>query len=169
MLIPRAWQRDERCGPPMADESHNIARQPWLEISEGAAPLLLIAPHGGRVGRIIARHGHATVLLIHGWNIIEPRIDFGLGLRQVNGKLLPPVGAHVSASDSFINGPVRELSERLRETGIIPSFGMRYPGGDRQNLLQAFTARHETSTLPPLQALAAMASRGEIDALQLEM
>src|SRR6266851_3245104 len=155
MLIPRAWQRDERFGPPMADESHNIARQPWLEISDGDAPLLLIAPHGGRagraahatwileliaerVGRIIACHGHATVLLIHGWNIIEPRIDFGLGLREVNGKLLPPAGAHVSASDSFINGPVRELSERLRETGIIPSFGMRYPGGDRQNLLQAF-------------------------------
>src|SRR6266852_126422 len=46
---------------------------------------------------------------------------------------------------------------------------MRYPGGDRQNLLQAFTARHETNALPALRALAAMASRGEIDALQLEM
>src|SRR5215472_11081306 len=118
---------------------------PWLEIVEGAAPILLIAPHGGRAGaaarailhpkvndletaeitreiatrlgaralintamdrneldcnrlsqitqrapwllELIAREldgvirsaGHATVLLIHGWNIIEPRIDLGLG------------------------------------------------------------------------------------------
>src|SRR5260370_38959545 len=162
MLIRRVWQRDERCGPLRADESHSIARQPWLETRDGDARLLLIAPHGGRAGRaahatlhpkvndpepaaitrelarrldaaalvntgmdrneldcnrlsqvlahapwileiiaerrgrIIARHGHATVLLIHGWNIIEPRIDFGLGLRQVNGKLIP--AARPSAS-----------------------------------------------------------------------
>src|ERR1700722_7011893 len=125
---------------------------PWLEVIEGPAPILLIAPHGGRAGaasrstlhpkvndletaaitrdlalrlsaaalinagmdrneidcnrlsqlgarapwmldliaqstnRMVERHGHATVLLIHGWNVIEPRIDFGLGLRDANGR-----------------------------------------------------------------------------------
>lgn len=208
---------------------------PWLEVIEGAAPLLLIAPHGGRAGsasrstlhpkvndletaaitrdlarrlgaaalintgmdrneidcnrlsqldarapwmldliarcanRLVGRHGHATVLLIHGWNVIEPRIDFGLGLRDANGRLQPPAGAHVSASDGFINGPVATLSERLKAAGIIPTFGLRYPGGASQNLLQAFTQRHATSEIAALRRLADLAATGAIDALQLEM
>ena len=128
-------------------ETNHAALPRWLEVVDGDAPLLLIAPHGGRAGvtasgtlhpkvndletaaitrdltrrlgatalinagmdrneidcnrlsqivarapwmldqiadgvhRIIEHHGRATVLLIHGWNVIEPRIDFGLGLR----------------------------------------------------------------------------------------
>jgi len=207
----------------------------WLEVIEGAAPVLLIAPHGGRAGaasrltlhpkvndletaaitrelaqrlgavalinagmdrneidcnrlsqlsarapwmlelvaqqaqRMIERHGHATVLLIHGWNVIEPRIDFGLGLRESGGRLRAPAEAHVSASDGFIHGPVAALSARLNAAGIIPTFGLRYPGGASQNLLQAFTARHAASEIPALRQLAGLAARGVIDALQLEM
>ncbi|HEX3408707.1 MAG TPA: hypothetical protein VHS07_00410, partial [Candidatus Binataceae bacterium] len=207
----------------------------WLEVIDGAAPVLLIAPHGGRAGaasrqtlhpkvndletaaitrelaqrlgavalinagmdrneidcnrlsqlsarapwmlelvaqqaqRMIERHGHATVLLIHGWNVIEPRIDFGLGLRESGGRLRAPTEAHVSASDGFIHGPVAALSTRLNAAGIIPTFGLRYPGGASQNLLQAFTARHAASEIPALRQLAGLAARGVIDALQLEM
>ncbi len=212
-----------------------IAPAPWLEVIGGAAPLMLIAPHGGRAGaasrstlhpkvndletaaiarelahrlgatalinagmdrneidcnrlsqlsarapwmldliaqfasRMVARHGHATVLLIHGWNVIEPRIDFGLGLRAVNGRLRPPAGAHVSASDQFIHGPVTALSARLAAAGIIPTFGLRYPGGASQNLLQAFTQRHAGSEIAALREIAGLAARGAIDALQLKM
>ena len=207
----------------------------WLEAIDGEAPLLLIAPHGGRCGaaaratlhpkvndletaaitrelaerlnaralinagmdrnevdcnrlsqlathapsvldlieqsvcRIVEEHGHATVLLIHGWNVIEPRVDLGLGLRSTNGRLRPPAGAHVSASDRFINGTVAPLSARLAAAGVIPTFGLRYPGGASQNLLQAFTQRHAGSEIGALRRLAALAARGDIDALQLEM
>jgi hypothetical protein len=207
----------------------------WLEVVDGTAPLLLIAPHGGRAGSaaratlhpkvndletasitrelaertgasalinfamdrneldcnrlaqvasrapwlldliadrvaaIVERHGRATVLLIHGWNVIEPRVDLGLGLRERAGRLHPPVGAHVSASDDFIHGPVAALSHQLYAAGIIPSYGLRYPGGGKENLLQAFTPRHASNPLDSLQRIAAMAQRGSIDALQLEM
>ncbi|MGA2409209.1 MAG: hypothetical protein ABSG46_02330 [Candidatus Binataceae bacterium] len=207
----------------------------WLEVVDGAAPILLIAPHGGRAGAaaratlhpkvndletaaitrelasrigasalinaamdrneldcnrlsqlagrapwlldliadrvaaMVERHGHATVLLIHGWNVIEPRVDLGLGLRERSGRLHPPAGAHISACDAFIHGPVTTLTRRLQSAGIIPSFGLRYPGGARQNLLQAFTQRHSDSPLDSLQRLADYAARGVIDALQLEM
>jgi hypothetical protein len=213
----------------------NSQMEQWLEIVEGDAPVLLIAPHGGRAGaaaeatlhpkvndletaeitrvlaarldatalinagmdrneidcnrlaqlasrapwildliadrieQIIARHGRATVLLIHGWNIIEPRVDFGLGLREAAGRLRPPNGAHVSASDRFINGQLADLAARLRAVNILPSFGMRYPGGAAQNLLQAFTPRHRSSDIAAIQRLAAIAESGAIDALQLEM
>jgi hypothetical protein len=207
----------------------------WLERIEGNAPILLIAPHGGRAGpaaratlhpkvndletaaitrelaaridatalinfamdrneldcnrltqvagrapwlldliadrlaAIIERHGRATILLIHGWNVIEPRVDLGLGLRERAGRLHPPTGAHISACDDFINGPVAVLADRLHAAGILPSYGLRYPGGGGQNLLQAFTPRHEASQLASLQRLAAIARDGLIDALQLEM
>jgi hypothetical protein len=207
----------------------------WLEIVGGDAPLLLIAPHGGRAGAaargtlhpkvndletaeitreiaarlgaralintamdrneldcnrlsqitqrapwlleliaeqlegIVRSKGYATVLLIHGWNIIEPRIDLGLGLRDVAGTLRPPPGAHVSANDMFIQGPVSSLAARLREAQIHPTFGLRYPGGAAQNLLQGFTPRHASSEAAPLRRLARMAAEGVVNALQLEM
>ena len=207
----------------------------WLEIVEGDAPVLLIAPHGGRAGAaarstlhpkvndletaeitrdiaarlgaralinaamdrneldcnrlsqlsarapwlleliaeqvsaIVQSAGHATVLLIHGWNIIEPRVDLGLGLRERGGALRPPPGAHVTASDSFIRGPVSMLAARLRIAHIHPTFGLRYPGGAAHNLLQGFTARHASSNAAPLRQLGAIASRGILNALQLEM
>ncbi len=138
--------------------SQIAAKAPWV--------LDLIAD---RTSRIVDRDGHATVLLIHGWNVIEPRIDFGLGLRQANGRLRPPTGAHVSASDEFIHGTVAALFARLDAAGIIPTFGLRYPGGASQNLLQAFTERHAASEIEALRRLAQLAGRGVIDALQLEM
>jgi hypothetical protein len=211
------------------------AYAPWLEVVDGEAAILLIAPHGGRAGAaaratlhpkvndletaeitrqiarrlgasalinaamdrneldcnrlsqiaerapwlleliverlagIVERAGNATVLLIHGWNVIEPRIDLGLGLRDVGGTLRPPAGAHVSANDSFIRGPVSALAARLRDARIHPTFGLRYPGGAAHNLLQGFTPRHAKSAAAPLRRLASMAAQGVLNALQLEM
>jgi len=210
-------------------------RSHWLEVLRGDAPILLIAPHGGRAGEaaratmhpkvndletaamtrelaarleatavinygmdrneldcnrlsqivarepwlidlladevaaIVERHDSVTVLLIHGWNIIEPRVDFGLGVRERNGRLHPPRGAHVSASDEFISGTVLSLAERLREVSIEPTFGLRYPGGGAQNLLQAFTPRHGDGSGRGLDQLALLAAAGQIEAMQLEL
>ena len=138
--------------------SQIIERAPWL--------LEMIAD---RVGAIVARHGRVTVLLIHGWNIIEPRLDFGLGLRTSGGELRPPGSACVSASDDFINGPLAGLADRLHRHGIEPTYGMRYPGGGLQNLLQAFTARHRQSSNAPLRSISETAVNGFVDAAQLEL
>jgi hypothetical protein len=208
---------------------------PWLQTIEGEAPLLLIAPHGGRAGpatrstlhprvndlrtcevtrilarelkasalintgmdrnrldcnrvgqlirgapwllrmladrveRIASRHGRLTVLLIHGWNVIEPRVDFGLGARSIDGAPKFPRGALLTASDEFINGPLLDLAESLRPAGIRPTFGVRYPGSSPHNLLQAFTPRHRDSPVEALSRLAAIAARRVMDAVQLEL
>src|SRR5271166_6276977 len=138
--------------------SQIIERAPWL--------LELIAD---RVGAIVSRHGRVTVLLIHGWNIIEPRLDFGLGLRHFGGELRPPGSACVSACDDFINGPLAQLADRLHGHGIKPTYGMRYPGGGLQNLLQAFTARHRQSPHAALKSISETAVNGVVDAAQLEL
>jgi hypothetical protein len=138
--------------------SQIIERAPWL--------LEMIA---NRVDAIVAAHGRVTVLLIHGWNIIEPRLDFGLGLRNSGGELRPPGSACVSACDDFINGRLAILADRLQGHGIKPTYGMRYPGGGLQNLLQAFTARHSGSPHAALRSISETAMRGIIDAAQLEL
>ncbi len=122
-----------------------------------------------RLARIVDRYGRATVLLIHGWNIIEPRVDFGLGLRRHGDELRPPGSAHVSARDEFIHGPLSELAAGLRECGIQPTWGMRYPAGGVHNLVQAFTGRHRDSAIAPLREIAAISALGAVDAAQLEL
>ncbi|HLX38868.1 MAG TPA: hypothetical protein VKR29_13750, partial [Candidatus Binataceae bacterium] len=217
------------------EKSLDAASAPWLEIIEGDAPILLIAPHGGRAGHatrallnpkvndlhtaditrelaatldapalvnaamdrnhldlnrlsqvsasapwflemilarlaaIVERHSHATILVIHGWNVIQARVDLGVGLRRHGDQLRPPGAARVSASDAFIHGRLGDLIRQLDAHGILASFGLRYPAGGAQNLLQAFTDRHLESPNPTLRELSAMAARHQIDAVQLEL
>jgi hypothetical protein len=207
----------------------------WLQVVEGRAPILLIAPHGGRAGQaararlhprvndlhtaeitrelsrrlhahalinagmdrnaldcnrvediagkapwvlamvarrveeLAARHGRVLVLVIHGWNVVEARIDFGLGARFHSGRLRPVASAHITASERFINGPLARLCAGLQTAGILPTLGLRYPAAGRQNLLQIFTPRFGQSRLEPLRNLAALAASGLIDAVQLEL
>ncbi len=122
-----------------------------------------------RVSSIVERHGHAIVLMIHGWNIIEPRVDLGLGVRTIGGELRPTGQARVSASDEFIRGPLMDFAARLRESGVTPTFGMRYPAGALHNLVQAFTERHRQSTVAALRTIAALSESAQVDAAQLEL
>jgi hypothetical protein len=137
------------------------------ELASQAAWLLdLIADS---VESIIARSGHAWIALIHGWNIIEPRLDFGLGARSTSAELRPVGAAHISASDDFIISTLGDLSHRLTEIGVLPTFGARYPAGGPQNLLQAFTERHRGSDVRALRRLASFAEDRLTDAVQLEL
>ena len=129
----------------------------------------VLARVAGQVEELIDRHGHVLVLVIHGWNVVEARIDFGLGARIHSGRLRPVATAHITASEGFINGPLAHLCGQLQAAGILPTFGLRYPAAGRQNLLQIFTPRFEHSRLEPLRNLAHLAANGTIDAVQLEL
>ncbi len=207
----------------------------WLEVLEGSAPILLIAPHGGRAGphadailaprvndlhtaemtrelagrlgaaallntgmdrnrvdcnrvgdvvahapwllamiaerleRMVSAEGRALVLAIHGWNLVEARVDIGVGLTERTGRLAPSRGAQVSVSDRFLSGTLAALVDRLGRAGIVSTFGLRYPAGGAQNLLQAFTRRHLESEIDALHRIAALGARGVIEAVQLEL
>jgi hypothetical protein len=122
-----------------------------------------------RVARIAGRDGRVLILVIHGWNVIQPRIDFGLGARQRGGRLQPVSSAYITASEGFINGPLAHLCAGLETAGIVPTFGLRYPAAGRQNLLQIFTPRFAQARLEPLRTLAGLSAAGAIDAVQLEL
>jgi hypothetical protein len=207
----------------------------WLECRRGSAPVLLIAPHGGRARGTPLIKGHPkvndlhtdeltralasrlaasaiinsgmdrnhldcnrisqllagapwmlnalayhaeelvkiyrrlVVLIIHGWNVIQPRVDFGIGARLECGCAPPTCADRLSASDSFVKNVLFPLTRRLGECGIIASFGLRYPGASKDNLLQAFTRRHQNSDVPSLRRLAELARAGAIEAAQIEL
>src|SRR5262249_57814238 len=37
---------------------------------------------GDLLSLALARYGHATVLTVHGWNVIQPAVDLGFGCTQ---------------------------------------------------------------------------------------
>jgi hypothetical protein len=207
----------------------------WLEIIEGSAPVLLIAPHGGaamgdhpfeaipkvndlhtpaitrelarqlhatalinsamdrnhldcnRVGqlieaapwflttlaerlrRIVENHGYAIVAAIHGWNLVEPRVDIGIGMRETREGLTPVRGATVSVSSLFFQERLIPLTARLRECGIAATFGMRYPAASAENLIQALTIRYLNSQATVVAGLALLCERYRVEATQLEL
>ena len=168
----------------------------WLEVVEGHAPILLIAPHGGRAGaaaharlhprindlhtaeitrelsrrlhacaminsamdrnaldcnrvediahkapwvlamvaerveQMVKRHGRALVLVIHGWNVVEARIDFGVGGRVHSGQLRPVNSGHITASRRFINGPLAHLCAQLKPPASIRLWDCAIPPRD---------------------------------------
>jgi hypothetical protein len=113
----------------------------------------------------IARHGRATVLVIHGWNVIQPVVDLGLGC-------LPgadPFAADPSAavSPGFAATGVRALADACVARGITATVGARYPARHRENLLQLFTPRYRDDPRPRVRALATLAAY--VDAVQLEL
>lgn len=114
---------------------------------------------------ILARHGRATVLVIHGWNVVQPIVDLGLGCAPAADPRTPGAGAAVSPA--FAAKAVPALVEACASRGILTTVGARYPACHRENLLQLFTPRYRDDRRPLVRALAAMADR--VDAMQLEL
>src|SRR5277367_107203 len=69
-----------------------------------------------RIERIIAENGSVVVVSIHGWNLIEPRVDIGIGIRDRHGALTPARGAVVSVSERFLDRTLMPLAASLRAT-----------------------------------------------------
>ncbi len=133
-------------------EAH--ARAPWF--LERLAALL---------DATVARHGRATVLVVHGWNVIQPVVDLGLGCAP--GADLCAVGPRAAVSPGFAASAVRGLVAACAARGIDATVGARYPARHRENLLQLFTPRYLADERPLVRALAALGAR--VDAVQLEL
>jgi hypothetical protein len=113
----------------------------------------------------IARHGRATVVTVHGWNVVEPRVDVGLGCLPGPEPLAVPPSAAVSAA--FARSGVAALAHACDARDIHATIGARYPARARENLVQLFTSRHRDDARPLVRRLVASAEC--CDALQLEL
>jgi hypothetical protein len=113
----------------------------------------------------IARHGRATLLTIHGWNVVQPAVDLGLGCSAAPDPF--QVGHRAAVSPAFADAAVRGLVEECVARGIGATVGARYPARHRENLLQLFTPRYADDERDLVRALASFALR--VDAVQLEL
>jgi hypothetical protein len=113
----------------------------------------------------LARHGRATLLTVHGWNVVQPALDVGLGCATGDDPFTVSPGAAVSAT--FAATAVRRLVAACRTRGIAATVGARYPARHRENLLQLFTSRYREDRRALAHRLAALAPR--VEAMQLEL
>ena len=113
----------------------------------------------------LARHGRATLLTVHGWNVVQPAVDVGLGCTP--GADPFAVGPDAAVSPGFAETAVGALVRACAGRGIAATVGARYPARARENLLQLFTRRYASDGRALVAALAAMAPA--VDAVQLEL
>lgn len=111
------------------------------------------------------RHGRATVLTIHGWNVVQPAVDVGLGCTTAADPFEP--GPHAAVSPAFARGGLATFHAACAARGITATVGARYPARAKENLIQLFTARHRADPRPLVRDLSALGAG--CDAMQLEL
>lgn len=117
------------------------------------------------VGAALARHGRCTLLTVHGWNVVQPAVDLGLGCIPGPDPFLPARTAAVSPA--FAAAALPALVAACEARGISATVGARYPARARENLLQLFAARHRDDPRPLVRALVDLGPR--VEAVQLEL
>jgi hypothetical protein len=114
---------------------------------------------------LVARHGRLTLLALHGWNVVQPAVDLGLGCAA--GPQPCAVTERAAVSPAFAAAAVPALLAASAARGIAATVASRYPARHRENLVQLFTPRYRDDPRPLVRALAARAAR--VDAVQLEL
>ena len=107
------------------------------------------------------------VLFVHGWNMVVPCCDVGVGLRARNGE--EPFGRFPTMSAAAFERVVGGISRALAARGISTGIGRRYSASGSDNAAQLFSGRHQTHESLDVTALAEMARAGRVDAAQLEL
>jgi hypothetical protein len=113
----------------------------------------------------LARCERAVVLAIHGWNVVQPSVDVGIGYRP--GRHAPSAPPGPTASAEFLRGGLTGMCATLAARGIGVSLGARYPARAPENLLQLFSERHTADARPLVHRLAQLGRR--CDGVQLEL
>jgi hypothetical protein len=116
---------------------------------------------------ILTRHARAELLFVHGWNVIQPKCDVGIG-----HPLLEAAGAHACAealtvSPAYATERLDGFRAACAAAGIATTYGVRYPARHPNNLLQLFRPSAPCAQTAPRLAIWAAARR--IEAVQLEL
>lgn len=116
------------------------------------------------------RHDEVRVFFVHGWNVVQPVCDLGMGLKQRGEQIVPASKyAAPTLSPEFFNSVVVPFQTTALAAGLDVAIGRRYPAADKENVMQLFSARFATDQSLLIQSLAELSVQRKIEALQLEL
>jgi hypothetical protein len=119
------------------------------------------------LARLLDVHDVVEVLFVHGWNVIQPKCDIGVGAhfeREADAATL----TQLTAAPDYIDGRLRGLRLRCAAADIHATYGERYPGSHRNNLLQLFR-RDGSRAYSGAPRIAEWAAADRLNAVQLEL
>jgi hypothetical protein len=119
------------------------------------------------VDAILARHDRAELLFVHGWNVIQPKCDIGIGNALRDAASAPDRPELLTVSCAYAADRLARLQRRCAAVGITTTFGVRYPARHPNNLLQLFRHTPDRSIQP--SKLCGWAAAGRLEAVQLEL
>lgn len=207
----------------------------WMEYIEGEAPIVLVAPHGGRrpsdapvqdsvkvndlhtagltrqlaartggyalinqsldrneidlnrvsqvrtdapwfpaallelVSHLVTAYGTAKVFFVHGWNVVQPVCDLGVGLKQHGTRLVPAGKGAPTVGSAFLSEELLPFQTAGTAAGLDVALGRRYPAAAKNNFMQVFSPRFAQDESLPIRTLAELSSQEKIHAVQLEL
>jgi hypothetical protein len=106
------------------------------------------------------------VLFVHGWNMVVPCCDVGIGVRRRAGEI---TGRFPTLSRARFDSTIKAMEEELAQRGVSASIGRRYTASGRDNAAQLFSGRHAGHEDAAVAALARLAIEERVDAAQLEL
>ena len=118
---------------------------------------------------LIEQHGTVRVFFMHGWNVVQPVCDLGIGLKQRGEKVVRIGKAAPTLSAKFFLEELLPFREAALAQGIDVAIGRRYPAADKNNVMQLFSSRFAEDHSLLIQALARFAANGKINAVQFEL
>ena len=121
------------------------------------------------LSQLAAQHDSVRVFFIHGWNVVQPVCDVGIGLRQRAGELVQAGKGEPTLDVSFFSDVVLPFCEAAQEHDIDVAIGRRYAAAAKNNFMQVFSPRFLQDESPHIRMLADWTVRGKINAAQLEL
>lgn len=117
------------------------------------------------LGLILARHPRAEVLVVHGWNVVQPRCDVGVGHALADERDGAAVGEALTVSVPYLSGRLGSFRRRCARDRIEVTYGDRYAARSPNNLLQVFRRARGAAR----GRLASWLDAGRVEAVQLEL
>ncbi len=135
---------------------------------EARAPWFLALLHA-ELERILARHEVAQVLFVHGWHVVQPQCDVGIGARLASAQQAFECQTCLTVPPGYVLGSLALLEREAARDGLRTTFGERWPAAHANNVMQLFRRHGGRPPGAHGAALRALAASGRVRAVQLEL